>query len=266
MNKHKKTTGVVLKRFNLNEADQIITIITKNEGKISVIAKNSRRLKSKFCGRLEPFYHLDLNYFQGRDLGYLNEVDILHAYIPLESGLKTKSTLFYIAEVTAKLVAEGQVCTEVYELLTDCLNKFEESCNEVMLHAYMIKLLTKLGFMAPWDTCNRSDEKIDLSKPHFLSVQNASIIQGGYATTADMQLTPSVIKWINYMQKSDFDLIKRVRPNHEERSEVSFIIQSIFGQLVNYPFKSEAFLRSSAQLSGATEYYIENFNYLGEGV
>jgi DNA repair protein RecO (recombination protein O) len=75
MEKQKKTKGIVLRRFNLNEADQIVTVLTEDEGKVSLLAKGSRRLKSKFCGRLEPFYHVSLNYFQGRELGHLDEAD-----------------------------------------------------------------------------------------------------------------------------------------------------------------------------------------------
>jgi len=97
MEKQKKTRGIVIRRFNLNEADQIVTVLTEDEGKISVLAKGSRRLKSRFCGRLEPFYHVALNYFQGRELGHLDEAELLEVYAPLESDLKSKSILFFMA-------------------------------------------------------------------------------------------------------------------------------------------------------------------------
>jgi DNA repair protein RecO (recombination protein O) len=242
MDKQKKTNGIVLRRINLNEADQIVTVLTEDEGKISLVAKGSRRLKNKFCGRLEPFYHLSLNYFQGRDLGHLDEAEILDVYAPLEYDLKSKGILFFIAELTAKLVADGQECRDVYALLKDYLYQFEEATAEVTLHAYMVKLLTMLGFMASWNICSRSNEKINLTQPHYLSMRDASVIRSGYEESADLRLTPSVIKWVNYMQKEDFQSLKRVCPSRGEQAEVSFIMQRVFGNIVNYPFKSEAFL------------------------
>jgi len=244
MEKQKQTRGIVIRRFNLNEADQIVTVLTENEGKVSLMAKGSRRLKSKFCGRLEPFYHVSLNYFQGRELGHLDEAEILEVYAPLESDLKSKSILFFMAEITAKLVADDQECQEVYSLLSECMSGFEESHSEIILHAYMVKLLTLLGFMAPWDTCSRSNRKLNLAEPHFLSARDASVVRSGYNETTDIRLTPSVIKWVNYMQKESFSSLKRISPSHGEKAEVFFITQSIFGNILNYPFKSEAFLHA----------------------
>jgi DNA repair protein RecO (recombination protein O) len=244
MEKQKKTRGIVLRRIDLNEADQIVTILTENEGKISLLAKGSRRLKSKFCGRIEPFYHLSLNYYQGRDLGYLDEAEILDVFAPLEYNLKTKGILFFMAEITAKLVAEGQECNDTYTLLKDCLSQFEENSSEVILLGFMVKLLTQLGFMASWNICSRSNQAINLSQPYYLSLRDASVIRSGYAESADLRLTPSVIKWVNYMQKEGFQNLKKVRPSHGEQAEVTFIMQRVFGNILNYPFRSEAFLHA----------------------
>jgi len=228
----------------LNEADQIVTVLTENEGKISLMAKGSRRLKSKFCGRLEPFYHVSVNYFQGRELGHLDEAEILEVYTPLESDLRSKSILFYMAEITAKLVADGQECQDVYQLLNECMSEFEERHSEIILHAYMVKLLTVLGFMAPWDRCSRSNKKLNLIEPHYLSARDSSVVRSGYNEPSDVRLTPSVIKWVNYMQKESFGTLKRVTPSHGEKAEVYYIMQSVFGNILNYPFKSEAFLHA----------------------
>lgn len=246
MDKQKKTNGILLKRFDLNEADQILTFITEDQGKISLIAKGSRRLKSKFCGRLEPFYHLSLNYFQGRDLSHLNEADIIEVLSPIESDLKSKSILFFIAEVTAKLVPENQECQEIYELLKGCLLHLEEGRSEVLLHAYLIKLLTCLGFMSPWNVCSRSSEKIDLNEPHYFSAKDASIVSSGFAEVSDRSLTPSVIKWVSYMQKEGFEVLQKVTPNHSEKAEVSFIMQSVFSTILSGPLKSQSFLQTAS--------------------
>lgn len=242
MERQKKTRGIVLRRMDLNEADQIVTVLTEDEGKTSLVAKGSKRLKSKFCGRLEPFYHLGLNYYQGRDLGNLDEAEILDVFAPLELDLKSKSILFYMAEITAKLVADGQECRDVYDLLKDCLTEFEEKCDEVLLLGYMVKLLTRLGFMAPWNVCNRTNEAINLCQPHYLSLRDASVVKSGFAESGDLRLTPSVIKWVNYMQNEGFGSLKKVRPSRGEQAEVTYIMQTVFKNIFSYPFKSEPFL------------------------
>jgi DNA repair protein RecO (recombination protein O) len=244
MENQKKTTGIILCRISLNDADQIITILTRDFGKISCMAKGSQRIKSKFCGRLEPLYEIHLNYFQGRELGHLNEAELISCPIDEAIGIRTRSILFYIAEITNKLLAEAHQIEGVYELLQQTLSHLgrDERQNEVLLYAYLIKLLTLLGFMAPWNSCCRSGLKLNLNEPLFLSETEGSIVRNGYAAPNDKRLTPSVIKWVSYMQKENIDALRRISASPGERNEVWLIIKTILGSLLNYPLKSEAFL------------------------
>ena len=60
--------GVVLRTQKLGEADRIITVLTRRHGKVRAVAKGVRRTKSKFGARLEPFSHVDLQFYTGRNL------------------------------------------------------------------------------------------------------------------------------------------------------------------------------------------------------
>lgn len=239
-----KTTGVVLKRINFDEADQILTVLTRDFGKISILAKGARRMKSKFCGRLELFYEINLVFFRGRTLHYLNEAEVILTPEIENFDLKTKSVLFYMAEATNKLLPEGQEASTSFDLLIEALRGLngEEVISEVILYAYLVKLLSHLGFMGSFEECARSNVKLNLNEPLYLSAKDASLVRSGYAESTDMRLTPSVIKWVNYMQKEDFSLLKRVRPSHGEKSEVFYILQSLFSNILGVPLKSEAFL------------------------
>ena len=60
--------GVVLRTYRLGEADRIITLLTRERGKVLAVAKGVRRTRSKFGSRLEPFMHVDLLLHEGRSL------------------------------------------------------------------------------------------------------------------------------------------------------------------------------------------------------
>ncbi len=244
MDKHFKTEGIVIRRVNFDEADQILTVLTRDYGKINCIAKGCRRIKSRFCGRVELAYQVELSCFQGRNLDHLDEVDILDARQLFDLDLKTKSILFYITEITNKLIQDGQHIEGAYTLLLYTLDHLnhDQHKNEVILYAYLIKLLTMLGFMAPWDKCSRSNVKLDLNEPLYLSVRDASVVRSGYATGADTRLTSPLIKWINFMQKESFAAIIKVAPSKGEQAQVWQIIQSVLQNILNYPLKSEEFM------------------------
>src|SRR5690606_27473744 len=60
------TLGIVLRRTNFKEADRIITVLTPDHGKVSVIAKGVRRAKSKLAGGVELFSLSEITYLPGR--------------------------------------------------------------------------------------------------------------------------------------------------------------------------------------------------------
>ena len=61
-----KTEAVVLRSIRYGEADRIVHLYTAARGRVNAIAKGSRRPKSRFGGRLEPFFRLDLVLHEGR--------------------------------------------------------------------------------------------------------------------------------------------------------------------------------------------------------
>lgn len=66
------TRGIVLRRIDYQEADRILTVLTPDQGKMSVIAKGARRAKSKLAGGIELFSISDITYIKGKkDIGTL---------------------------------------------------------------------------------------------------------------------------------------------------------------------------------------------------
>jgi DNA repair protein RecO (recombination protein O) len=248
MNRQFKTEGIVLKRVNFNEADQIVTILTSNCGKISCMAKNSRLLKNRFCGRLELAYQVGITGFHGRNLGYANEVEITDARQLFNLDLKTTGIIFYISEITNKLLQDGQQIDGAYSLLLHALDHLNsnQDKNEVILYAYIIKLLTLLGFMAPWDRCARSNVKLNLLEPLYLNVRDGSVIRSGYNTPEDIRLTPPLIKWVNYMQKEPFPELIKVAPGKGEKVQVWYMVKTMLENILSYPVKAEEFLNMIA--------------------
>ena len=78
--------GVVLRAQKLGEADRIITLLTRQHGKVRAVARGVRKTKSKFGARLEPFSHVDVQFFSrgselvGRGLPLCTQVETIAPY------------------------------------------------------------------------------------------------------------------------------------------------------------------------------------------
>jgi DNA repair protein RecO (recombination protein O) len=72
--------GVVLRTQKLGEADRIITLLTRHNGRVRAVARGIRRTKSRFGGRLEPFTHVDVMIHSGRSLDVITQAEVIRAY------------------------------------------------------------------------------------------------------------------------------------------------------------------------------------------
>jgi recombinational DNA repair protein (RecF pathway) len=72
--------GVVLRTHKLGEADRIVTLLTRQNGRVRAVAKGVRRTKSRFGGRLEPFTHVDVLIHPGRSLDVIQQAEVIRAY------------------------------------------------------------------------------------------------------------------------------------------------------------------------------------------
>src|SRR5256714_12949262 len=75
-----RDTGVVLRVQKLGEADRIITLLTQKHGKVRAVAKGVRRTTSRFGARVEPFAHVDAQFYTGRTLDVITQVQTLDAF------------------------------------------------------------------------------------------------------------------------------------------------------------------------------------------
>jgi DNA repair protein RecO (recombination protein O) len=72
--------GVVLRVQKLGEADRIVTVLTRRHGRVRAVAKGVRRTRSKFGATVEPFSHVDLQLYAGRNLDIVVQAESLTAY------------------------------------------------------------------------------------------------------------------------------------------------------------------------------------------
>ncbi len=142
-----KTEGIVIKRRNYNEADRIITVFSKRNGKISIKASGVRRITSRRSPHIELLNYSIFSLHQGKNMPVLTEVDSLENYSLLKKDLKRVGLAYHICELIDGLCAENQENPHIFDLLKDTLKKLskEEDLSD-LIYKFEIELLTLLGF------------------------------------------------------------------------------------------------------------------------
>jgi DNA repair protein RecO (recombination protein O) len=141
----------------LGEADRIITLLTRERGKVRAVAKGVRRTKSKFGARLEPFSRVDLLVFEGKNLDIITQAESLNAYgqdLALDYSLWTAGQT--MLETADRLTPEDSISTESqYLLLVGALRTLVtgEHAAGLVLDPFLLRALSMAGYSPTMNAC-----------------------------------------------------------------------------------------------------------------
>ena len=142
-----KTEGIVIKRRNFGEADRIVTVFTKKNGKINIKAAGVRRINSRRSSHIELLNLSIFGLYQGRGMPFLTEAQNLENFSNIKEDLAKVGFAYHICELIDGLCAENQENEEIFYLLQKTLRILSGECDPVSeIHGFEIELLTKLGF------------------------------------------------------------------------------------------------------------------------
>lgn len=154
--------GIVLGRRNFGEADRILSIYSKEQGRISLIAKGIRRPKSKKRGHVEIFSHVKFQAVLGHGLDIMTEAEVQNDFSEIRLNLKRVSLAYYFMEVMGKITQDGEPNPILFNLLLDSLNDLNSTNNLKDLRiSFILKLLTSMGYWPDGKVMGDPDKSLE---------------------------------------------------------------------------------------------------------
>ena len=139
--------GIILARKNYSEADRILVIFSKNYGKLSLLAKGIRKLKSKKRGHLEIFSHIKFSASKTNSIDIVTEVETINTFSKIRASLNKISLAYYFCEIIAKITREDEIKNEVFNILIIFLKRLEKETKlKILRQEFLHELLEELGY------------------------------------------------------------------------------------------------------------------------
>jgi DNA repair protein RecO (recombination protein O) len=164
-----KTEAIVLRSIRYGEADRILHLYSKSRGRLGAIAKGARKPRSRFGGRLEPFFRLDLLLHEGRgDLLTVTGVATVDGYPRLRSSGPALSAGARACDAVLRLLDAAEPNPPAYNLLCRYLSLLDDPALpraaglETAL-SFRLKLALVAGFAPELASCTRCGEAEHLS-------------------------------------------------------------------------------------------------------
>jgi len=154
-----RDSAVVLRVTKLGEADRIVTLLTRREGRVRAVAKGVRRTKSRFGSRLEPFSHVDLQLYAGRNLDIVTQAETLDPFGPsLVADYSRYTCATAIVETAERLTAEErEPSLRLYLLVVSALRALTETTRDpsLVLDAFLLRAMALAGWAPALTECAR---------------------------------------------------------------------------------------------------------------
>jgi DNA repair protein RecO (recombination protein O) len=246
----KNTLALVLNRQAYRESDSLVTVYTRDFGRLSLIARGTKKLQSKLAGHLEPLTLLEIMIVGGKGLDYIGSAVTRDAYLNLKNDL---NKLYYAGQAInlfRRLVKENQADERLFFLLTNWLEVLDnfigegtapnqtelaKETGELFFAFFAWKLLVELGYQPEMSKCLVCGCKIEPGKNWFnfkdggLICPNCHSVRTTVADSSEQEyflVSDNCLKLIRFILGNGFKQAGRLRLDKKIIKEENQLLRS----------------------------------------
>ncbi len=241
-----RVEAVVLRHSDFGEADRLLTLYTREQGKVRAIAKGARKIASRKAGHLEPFTRVKLQLARGRDLFIVTQAETIDAYPSLRADLTLTGYASYVIELLDRFVPDEEVASpSLYRLLTDALSRLaSDAIPWLTIRSYEMRLLDLLGYRPQLFECANCGSEIQAEDQFFSPALGGAICpRCGHGLPGLWPISVEALKYLRHFQRSDYRAATRARPDAETQREIEAVMQGYFQFLLERELNTPGFIK-----------------------
>lgn len=240
-----RADAIILKHQDFGEADRILTLFTREKGKIRAIAKGVRKVRSRKGGHLEPFTHVSLQLASGRDWFLVTQAEAQDIYSNLRDSLESIGYASYAVELVDRFSLEEEENAPIFTLLKQTFTRLNRGDPAPLVIRYFeIRLLDVLGFRPELQTCVVSGQDIQPENQYFSSALGG-VVSPDFAKEVSGAVAVSLpaLKYLRHFQRSSYREATRAKIAPEVSREMEVLMQHYITYLLERGLNTPGFLR-----------------------
>lgn len=234
-----RVEAVVLKTRNMREADQIVTMFSREYGKIRAVAHGVSRPTSRKRGAVQPFCLSRFLLNRGREIDTVSQCEEKDFFPHLRNGLETIGRATYLAELVDGLTVEGEANEPLFRLLLEVLELLGKSDGEFLTRAFETKLVAILGYRPRFEeeclTCGSHPEgnKLNFHYPSGgVLCPKCSVGKSHLAN-----LSRGALRVLELFQRRDLQSLDRLKIGSSMMNEIRELLRSFIEYHLDYKLK-----------------------------
>lgn len=231
-----RDSAIVLRVTKLGEADRIVTLLGRRCGRIRAVAKGVRRTRSRFGGRLEPFSHVDVQLYAGRNLDIVTQAVTLDPFgSAIAADYSRYTAAAVIAEAADRLIGEDrEPWLRLYLLVVSALRALAEPASAptegvashrdpgLVVDAFLLRAMALAG----WAPALRDCARCAAPGPHAaFHVASGGVLCANCRGVGFARPAPSTLRLMDALATGDWAIAEASAPEH--RREASGLIAAL---------------------------------------
>jgi DNA repair protein RecO (recombination protein O) len=215
--------GIVVRKKEFSEADKILTIYTRDHGKITAIAKGARKVTSRKVSSSELFVHALYYLAKGKNMDIVTESEILNPFTPLREDLQKASLAFYLTDLLNAFSEGGNASYPLYRLFLETMSILSRAKKKhsLWIRAFEMKALNHAGFGPELYQCARCCSPLSAEK-YFEAGHGGTVCRDCFSD--GLLIREPLLLFLRNLQRLNWNELSRLRYDDQELADSEGII------------------------------------------
>ncbi len=239
-----RVAAIVLKRRDLGEADRLLTILARERGKVTLLAKGVRRQASRKAGHVEPFTYVELLVARGKSLDLVTQAETIEAHRHLREDLWRSAWAYYVVELVDAFIQDEDPHQLLFDLLLETLGRLERGDDPALVvRYYELHLLALAGYQPQLFRCVQCSELLQ-PEVNFLSLERGGCLcpQHGAHSPETIALPLPVLKVLRFLQTRSWEEVASLQITSATMGQVEAVLKRYIVYHLERTVRSATFL------------------------
>ncbi len=251
--------AITLSHTPLGEADLLVTMYTRDQGKVRAVGKGARRSTSKLVGHLEPLTVVKMSMARGRTMDIISQAEVVESFATLKKNLTAITKGQYLAELVDGFGAEASANPDLYQLMIETLRAVEaDPASDMPLRFFELHLLQVSGLMPELYHCVECRNELEPDSHRFSPNVGGTLCLGCSPDDAHLRpLSLRALKVLRLFDRSSIAEAGKLAIDTSLAEELKSLLSTTVSYWLGKEIRSNSFLERLHNES-LPEVYIQN--------
>ncbi|MFH1380754.1 MAG: DNA repair protein RecO [Candidatus Omnitrophota bacterium] len=250
-----KTRGIILRRDELRETSLILTVYTRDFGKLKLVSKGARTPDQRFISAYELFALCDMVFYERKKKGFflLSQCELVNFFSKIREDFDRLTYAAYLIELLGSSTGFGDKNQRLFELLLNSLELLSGNASpKRVARIFEIKMLSELGHMPRISLCVGCNADLDNTGCYRFSVSSGGVLcEKCFSKDRNAkQILQGTIRFMSRVEELPFEKAKQIKVAKSVGNEVEAILTNFIRYHLDIRLRSLSFIAKTGLKKG----------------